>query len=46
MEAAAEAKRLAPMEARAARLEEALRAAGAELERVQHEVTAHQQTIR
>lgn len=46
MEAANEAKRLAPLEPRAARLEEALRAAGVELERVQHEVTVHQQTIR
>lgn len=46
MEAAAEAKRLAPLEARAARLDDALRAAGTELERAQHEVTVHQQTIR
>lgn len=46
MEAANEAKRLAPLEPRAARLEEALAAAGQELERVQREVTSHQQTIR
>ncbi len=46
MEAANEAKRLAPLEPRAARLEEAVAAAGQELERVQREVTSHQQTIR
>lgn len=46
MEAANEAKRLAPLEPRAARLEEAVGAAGQELERVQREVTLHQQAIR
>ncbi|PRW59673.1 early endosome antigen 1 isoform X2 [Chlorella sorokiniana] len=46
MEAANEAKRLAPLEPRAARLEEAVAATGQELERVQREVTSHQQTIR
>ena len=46
MEAANAAKRLAPLEPRAARLEEAVAAAGKELERVQREVTSHQQAIR
>ena len=46
MEAANEAKRLAPLEPKAARLEEAVHAAHAELERVQREVTAHQSSIR
>lgn len=46
MEAANEAKRLAPLEARCTRLEGAVKAAGEELERAQHEVTVHQQAIR
>ena len=46
MEAANEAKRLAPLEPKAARLEDAVHAAHAELERVQREVTAHQSSIR
>lgn len=46
MEAANEAKRLAPLEARCARLDAAVKTAGEELERAQHEVSAHQQAIR
>jgi hypothetical protein len=46
METANEAKRLAPLEPKAARLEEAVHAAHAELERVQREVTSHQSSIR
>lgn len=46
METANEAKRLAPLEPQVARLQDALSAAHAELERVQREVTAHQTSIR
>ncbi|KAL4458548.1 hypothetical protein ABPG75_013413 [Micractinium tetrahymenae] len=46
MEAANEAKRLAPLEPQAARLQDALQASQAELDRVQREVTAHQSSIR
>lgn len=46
MEAANEAKRLAPLEPQAARLQEAVHAAHAELERVQREISTHQTSIR
>lgn len=46
MEAAGDAKRLAPLEPRVAKLEESLRAAHAELEQAQREMTAHQSSIR
>lgn len=46
MEAAGEAKRLAPLEAKVARLEESLRGAGAELERAQREVGSQQEAVR
>lgn len=46
MEAANEAKRLAPLEPQVARLQDALQASQAETDKVQREVTAHQASIR
>lgn len=46
MEAANEANRLAPLEPQLARMQDALQAAQAEMDRAQREVTAHQASIR